>query len=93
VTADLVADGVRQAMSTGARCKQLEIIPEEIAAVRHALARSNPGDLVVLCVDQHPAVMAELEGWSNQAQAGAGSTDAPLGDPDFSPAVTSDASA
>src|SRR3954452_11637124 len=89
-TAELVAQGVRQAMSTGTRCKQLEIIPEEISAVRHALARSNPGDLVVVCVDQHPAVMAELEGWSHQAQAGSGSTDAPVGDPDFSPAVASD---
>ena len=92
-TADLVAQGVRQAMSEGARCKQVEIIPEEIAAVRHALARSNPGDLVVVCVDQHPAVMAELESWSNQAQAGAGGTDAPLSDPDFSPAATSEADA
>ena len=89
-TAELVAQGVRQAMSTGARCKQLEIIPEEISAVRHALARSNPGDLVVVCVDQHSAVMAELESWSNQAQAGSGGTDAPVGDPDFSPAVASD---
>jgi cyanophycin synthetase len=80
-------------MSSGARCKQLEIIPEEISAVRHALARSNSGDLVVLCVDQHPAVMAELESWSHQAQAGSGSTDAPLGDPDFSPAVSADADA
>jgi cyanophycin synthetase len=92
-TAELVAQGVRQAMSSGARCKQLEIIPEEISAVRHALARSNSGDLVVLCVDQHPAVMAELESWSHQAQAGSGSTDAPLGDPDFSPAVSADANA
>jgi cyanophycin synthetase len=92
-TAELVAQGVRQAMSSGARCKQLEIIPEEISAVRHALARSNSGDLVVLCVDQHPAVMAELESWSHQAQAGSGSTDAPLSDPDFSPAVSADADA
>jgi cyanophycin synthetase len=34
-------------------------------------------------------VMAELENWSNQAQAGSGTTDAPLGDPDFTPAVAS----
>jgi cyanophycin synthetase len=92
-TADLVAQGVRQAMSTGARCKQLELIPEEISAVRHALARSNAGDLVVVCVDQHAAVMAELENWSHQAQAGSGSSEAPVGDPDFSPAVAADSSA
>jgi cyanophycin synthetase len=88
-TADLVAEGVRQTMAAGGRCKQLETIPDEITAVRHAMARSNPGDLVVVCVDQHPVVMAELENWSNQAQAGSGTTDAPLGDPDFTPAVAS----
>jgi cyanophycin synthetase len=76
-------------MAAGGRCKQLETIPDEITAVRHAMARSNPGDLVVVCVDQHPVVMAELENWSNQAQAGSGTTDAPLGDPDFTPAVAS----
>jgi cyanophycin synthetase len=30
-------------------------------------------------------VMAELENWSNQAQAGSGATDGPVGDPDFTP--------
>jgi cyanophycin synthetase len=89
-TAALVAEGVRQSMADGARCKQLEIIIDEIDAVRHAMARSNPGDLVVVCVDKHPAVMAELETWSQQAQAGSAASDVPLGDPDFtpSPAVT-----
>jgi cyanophycin synthetase len=39
---------------------------------------------VVLCVDKHPAVMAELENWSNQAQAGSTATsDGVVGDPDF----------
>ena len=59
-------------MAEGARCKQVEIVLEEITAVRHAMSRANPGDLVVLCVDKHAAVMAELETWSHQAQAGAG---------------------
>ena len=45
----------------GARCKQVEVVLDEIAAVRHCMARANPGDLVVLCVDKHGAVMAELE--------------------------------
>jgi len=31
--------------------------------------------------------MAELENWSNQAQAGSGPTDGPVGDPDFTPAA------
>jgi cyanophycin synthetase len=78
-TAALVNEGVRRAMEAGARCKQVE-------AVRHAMARANPGDLLVVCVDQHPAVMSELENWSNQAQAGATSLpDAPVADPDYAP--------
>ena len=41
-----------------------------------------------ICVDKHAAVMAELENWSPQAQAGAGvSADAPAADPDYQPAV------
>jgi cyanophycin synthetase len=82
-TAELVAEGVRASRDAGARCKQLEIILDESEAVRHAMSRANPGDLVVVCVDKHQTVMAELENWSNQAQAGSGATD---GDPDFSPA-------
>jgi cyanophycin synthetase len=90
-TAALVAEGVRATMAEGGRCKQLEVVLEEIAAVRHAMARANPGDLVVVCVDQHPAVMAELETWSNQAQAGSGTTDGPVGDPDYAPSPVQDA--
>ena len=56
----------REAMAAGGRCKQVEIVLDEIDAVRHAMSRSNPGDLVVVCVDKHPAVMAELENWSNR---------------------------
>jgi cyanophycin synthetase len=85
-TAELVAEGVRESMAQGARCRQLEIICEEIEAVRHAMSRANPGDLVVVCVDKHPAVMAELETWSQRAQAGSAASDVPLGDPDFTPA-------
>ena len=84
--AGLVTDGVHAAMADGARCRQVEVVHEEIPAVRHALSRANPGDLVVICVDQHPAVMAELENWSHRAQAGSGSTDAPAADPDYTPA-------
>jgi len=85
-TASLVNEGVRRAMEAGARCKQVEVVLDEIEAVRHAMARANPGDLLVVCVDQHPAVMSELENWSNQAQAGATSLpDAPVADPDYAP--------
>ena len=85
-TSTLVAEGVRRAMAEGARCKQVEVVLEEIDAVRHALSRANRGDLVVICVDQHGRVMSELENWSNQAQAGSGENpDAPAADPDYTP--------
>ena len=86
-TAELVAEGVSKAMADGARCRQTEIIVEEIDAVRQAMSRAHPGDLVVVCVDKHASVMTELENWSKQAQAGSGSSDdQPVGDPDFTPA-------
>jgi cyanophycin synthetase len=69
-TAGLVAEGVRATMADGGRCRQVEVILDEIEAVRHAMSRANRGDLVVVCVDKHPAVMTELESWSHQAQAG-----------------------
>jgi cyanophycin synthetase len=81
-SAALVTEGVRAAMEAGARCRQVETVLDELTAVRHALARSNPGDLVVLCVDQHQTVLAELESVSHLAQAGARSGDEG-GDPDF----------
>ena len=86
-TARLVEEGVRAAMANGVRCKQVETELDEIDAVRNAMTRANPGDLVVLCVDKHPAVMAELETWSSMAQAGSAANDeAPAADPDYAPA-------
>jgi cyanophycin synthetase len=79
--AALVADGARARMTEGARCKQVEIVLDEIPAVHEAMARSNAGDIVVLCVDKHGAVLAELEAMSHQAQAGA-HLDQAVGDPD-----------
>jgi len=79
--AALVAEGAHQSMDEGARCKQVEIVLDEIEAVHHCMARSNPGDLVVLCVDKHGPVLAELETISQQAQAGTQIGDA-LADPD-----------
>ena len=83
--AGFVAEGVRTEMEAGTRCKQVEVILDETDAIRHAMARANRGDLVILCVDKHPQVMAELETWSNQAQAGSGASDgSPAADPDLS---------
>ena len=86
--ADLIISGVRSAMADGARCRQIERVLDELESTRHALARSNPGDLVVICVDKHPAVMAEIEAYGQQAQAGSRPADAEtfsVADPDFTP--------
>jgi len=85
-TADLIAEGVRAAMADGARCRQVEIVLKEIDAVNHVMARSNPGDLVVMCVDKHAQVVAELENRTNSAQAGSHASEL-AGDPDLDPAV------
>jgi len=85
LTAQLVAQGARARMAAGsARCAQVEIVADEVAAVRHCMARANPGDLVVLCVDRHATVIGELESMANQAQAGAHSGEGAT-DPDMHP--------
>jgi cyanophycin synthetase len=60
-TAALVAEGVRELMSRGARAGNVEIVLDEMDAIRRALDRSRPGDLVVLCVDYATDVYKELE--------------------------------
>ena len=82
--ADLVAQGARARMEQGARCRQVEIVLDEVAAVRHVMARANPGDIAVLCVDQHGLVMNELEQITHQAQAGTRTSDS-VADPDLDP--------
>ena len=85
--ADIVSAGARAAMeSGGVRCRQVEIVLEEVTAVRSCLARANAGDVVVLCVDQHAEVMAELETATRSAQAGAHTGRDSVGDPDLDPA-------
>ena len=60
--AELVAEGAEAGSARRARrCRQVEIVLDELDAVRHCMARANPGDLVVLCVDQHADVLGELE--------------------------------
>ena len=89
VTAELVAEGAREAMRDGARCRQVEIVLDELDATRHVLARTNPGDLVVMCVDQHAMVVAELEERTKHAQAGArlGEPGSGTSDPDLDPST------
>ncbi|RNI24666.1 cyanophycin synthetase [Flexivirga caeni] len=85
VAAGLVEEGVREAMTAGARCRQVFIVLNELEATRHAVHLANPGDLVMLCVDQHAAVLAELETFTHQANAGAHTDDERPGDPDLDP--------
>jgi cyanophycin synthetase len=75
--AELIMSGVREAMATGARCREVTCVLDEIEAVGEALARAHPGDLVVVCVDQARAVWDELQTRTSRAQAGARG-----GDPD-----------
>ncbi len=60
-TAALILEGVREAIASGARAGNAEIVVDEMDAARKALDRSRPGDLVVLCVDHATEVYKELE--------------------------------
>src|SRR5262245_28362494 len=60
-TAELILEGVNEAMASGARAGNAEIVVDEMDATRRALDRSRPGDLVVLCVDHATEVYKELE--------------------------------
>jgi cyanophycin synthetase len=55
-----VVDGVRSARANGgARAVRAERILDEMSAVRAALRRARPGDLVVMCVDDAVGVYRE----------------------------------
>jgi cyanophycin synthetase len=61
-TADLIVDGVREQIGhDGVRAGSVDVVLDEMEAVRRALDRSRPGDLVVLCVDYATEVFKELE--------------------------------
>ncbi|MGN6415634.1 cyanophycin synthetase [Flexivirga sp.] len=83
--AALVEEGVREAMTEGARCRQVLTVLDELEATRHAVHLANPGDLVMLCADQHSTVLAELERFTHQANPGARTDDDQPGDPDLDP--------
>jgi len=72
-------------VAEGARCRQVEVVLDEVDAVNHVMTRTNPGDLVVMCVDQHAQVLAELENRTKHAQAGSHASEI-AGDPDLDPA-------
>ena len=61
-TAALIVDGVREQIGhDGVRAGSVDVVLDEMEAVRRALDRSRPGDLVVLCVDYATEVYQELE--------------------------------
>ncbi|HSJ49814.1 MAG TPA: cyanophycin synthetase, partial [Actinomycetota bacterium] len=60
-TAALIEAGVNEAIAGGARAGNVEVQLDEMDAIRTALDRSRPGDLVVLCVDYATEVYEELE--------------------------------
>jgi cyanophycin synthetase len=68
VSAGHVIDGVRSARAAGARALKAEKILEELSAVRTALRRAAPGDLVVCCVDDAIAVYREAMGAAGSAR-------------------------
>jgi cyanophycin synthetase len=66
--AAIVLEGVRAAQAEGGRAGSAEIVTDEITAVRRALDRSRPGDLVLLCVDYASQVWAEIEARRSRAK-------------------------
>ncbi len=89
-SAGLVARGARASMAAGARCRQVTEVHDELAAVRHAVRLANSGDLVMLCVDQHAKVLAELEDFTHRANAGTRTDELQPGDPDLDPRQLAD---
>ena len=54
-----VLDGIRQTRGDGVRAGRSDKILDEMTAVRAALRRANPGDLLVMCVDDAIGVYKE----------------------------------
>ena len=71
VSATIVADGVRRAREDGSgRTVRVDKILDELSAVKAALRRANPGDLVVMCVDDSIAVYREAMASAGQRAGG-----------------------
>jgi cyanophycin synthetase len=83
-TATQVLAGVRGARANGGRASRSEKILDEMTAVRAALRRANPGDLLVMCVDDAIGVYRETmaaagQGLGTTAFADPGELEAPEG--------------
>ena len=75
-TAAEVLAGVNSARGSGGVTQKSEEILDELTAVRAALGRANPGDLLVMCVDDALSVYRET-----MAAAGQGLGTTAVGDP------------
>ncbi|TAL13416.1 MAG: cyanophycin synthetase, partial [Chloroflexota bacterium] len=83
-TAAEVLAGIETARATGGVTETAEEILDELTAVREALARANPGDLLVMCVDDALSVYRETmaaagRGLGTTAFADPGEFEAPEG--------------
>jgi cyanophycin synthetase len=66
-----VVEGIRAARAAGtARATRADKVLEEMAAVRTALRRAGPGDLVVCCVDDAIAVYREAMSMAGTSRGG-----------------------
>ena len=75
-TASNVIEGIRRAKASGAaRAIRADKVLEEMAAVRTALRRAVPGDLVVCCVDDAVAVYREAMSASGSSRGPMAFTD------------------
>jgi cyanophycin synthetase len=68
VSASNVIDGIRTARAAGARTLKAEKMLEELPAVRMAIRRAAPGDLVVCCVDDAIGVYREAMSAAGRAR-------------------------
>jgi cyanophycin synthetase len=70
-TAGNVAEGVKEARSGGrARATRADKVLDEMTAVRTALRRAIPGDLVVCCVDDAVGVYREAMAAAGSSRGG-----------------------
>jgi len=69
-SAEHVLAGVRRARADGGRVRRSERILDELSAVRTALRRAAPGDLVVMCVDDAVAVYREAMAAAGASRGG-----------------------
>jgi cyanophycin synthetase len=69
-SASHVIDGVRAARAAGARAVKGEKILDETTAVRAALRRAAPGDLIVCCVDDAVSVYREAMAAAGSSRGG-----------------------